>query len=270
MNITRLAHVADLHFGALDKAALDVFTSFIQSNNVEGIVISGDLTQRGSHHEFEQFKAWSREVSVPLICVPGNHDTPMYSVARRAISPFRRYNSYTDHIPGSGTFGSFQVEGLNTARGWQFRLNWAEGSVRQGDLTELLSRYPKDSDTISVIACHHPFLSPPSSPLRIRTRRGVWASRAVADSKVSLLLAGHVHTPTTTWRGTKEKGYLSVTSGTLSQRLRRHPPSFNLISLYQDKIEIEAVMATEAQAGHRKILGTWPRQGSQILPHPNR
>lgn len=264
MTETRLVHTGDIHFGALDAGALSVLTDFITTQNIDGVVIAGDITQRGSHREFAAFRNWVTELKTPVACVPGNHDVPMLDIARRATRPFRRYQKYTDLIPSAAIFPGLSLAGLNTARGWQMRLNWAEGAIRRQDLHARLGNLPTDG-RIGALFCHHPFVSPPKAPLNIRTRRGVWADKTVQLSRASLVLAGHVHTPTAIWRGGRDAGYLAVTAGTLSTRLRTAPPSFNLLTLSDDALRIDVI-----DASRRDVLpaplGQWRRSGGTIIP----
>ncbi|HAQ76798.1 MAG TPA: hypothetical protein DCR96_09935, partial [Hyphomonas sp.] len=129
--------------------------------------------------------------------------------------------------------------GLNTARGWQARRNWAEGSVNLDDLDEAIVRAGKSRAEVKLIACHHPFHSLPGAPLRTRTRRGRRASDMVAASHVQMVLTGHVHTPSVVVRQRANGCYLAVSSGTLSVRLRAEPPSFNLIRLEEGELRID-------------------------------
>ncbi|MGB3627369.1 MAG: metallophosphoesterase, partial [Henriciella sp.] len=121
--------------------------------------------------------------------------------------------------------------GLNTARGWQTRSNWAEGSVNLEKLETVISEAKDNSDRRSFLICHHPFLSPPDAPLRTATKRGRRASRRLAQSGIRFLLTGHVHAPSVTVVEHKAQAYVALSAGTLSTRLRSNPASFNLIDV---------------------------------------
>ena len=75
--------------------------------------------------------------------------------------------------------------------------------------------------------------------MRTSTRRGDDASALLSASNVRLLLTGHVHAPSITYRGDVENGYLSVSAGTLSKRLRKEPPSFNVITWGKTALRIQ-------------------------------
>lgn len=223
-----IAHLADLHFGREDRAALEAATDVIRKAGAEAVVVSGDLTQRGKREEFEAARAWLDGLDLPALCVPGNHDTPLLNLPARASDAFGRFNRYFGDRAGPLMLPGISVRGLNTARGWQTRMNWAEGSVRLSELSSVIGE--KDAG-IRLIACHHPFESPAKARLTTATRRGEQASRQLASSPVSVLLTGHVHTPHAEIIRKGEGAYLAITAGTLSTRLRTKPPGFNLISI---------------------------------------
>ncbi|MFC6200049.1 metallophosphoesterase family protein [Ponticaulis profundi] len=248
---------SDIHFGAEDPAAIEAATDFAQTENADATIICGDLTQRGKQSEFLAARNWLDTLPGPKLTVAGNHDTPLLHLWHRARKPFSRYASYFEAFEGPLIVKGVRFCGLNTSRGWQFRRNWAEGAVRLRDLDEILDG--KTYDAATVIACHHPFLSPPGSPLNTRTRRGRRASKRLMSSGVQLLLTGHVHTPSVTFReGEHGSGYLSVSAGTLSRRLREAPPSFNVIELDDDTISINI---HSFRNGQYRLDGrsVWPR-----------
>jgi 3',5'-cyclic AMP phosphodiesterase CpdA len=175
----------------------------------------------------------------------------------RATRPFRRFDKRFGDLHRTVRLPAMNLSGFNTARGWQFRRNWAEGVVDLEELDAAIDAATVHSRPgVGVLACHHPFLSPPEAPLRIETRRGEEASRRMADSRVGLLLSGHVHTPSAVvWRH-GNAAYLSVTAGTLSQRLRRHPPSFNYLDIEPEQVTVTACVFRNG--GFEDVrLGVW-------------
>ncbi|WP_339796217.1 metallophosphoesterase [uncultured Hyphomonas sp.] len=237
--MTVIAQISDIHFGAEDENAIEAAEACIKSTKPDMLVVCGDLTQRGRTREFDAAAEWLDRFDMPKLVVPGNHDTPMFNVAARAAEPFkrfkRRFNQQFEVVEAGGAI----AVGINTARGWQARRNWAEGSVNLDDLDEAIVRAGKSRAEVKLIACHHPFHSLPGAPLRTRTRRGRRASDMVAASHVQMVLTGHVHTPSVVVRQRANGCYLAVSSGTLSVRLRAEPPSFNLIRLEEGELRID-------------------------------
>lgn len=232
----KLIQVADLHFGRECKPAITAAISAINSLQANALIVAGDLTQRGKTSEFEAARDWLSQISLPQIVVPGNHDTPMLNLYARAHEPFKRFCELFGEDMQTLKFPDLKIVGLNTARGWQVRRNWAEGSVNLDDLQDALG----DTPELKALVCHHPLRPVPGAPLTTRTKRGARASQAIAKSNVRMLFTGHVHQPAIqNWR--EEGGqYLAIGAGTLSDRLREWPPSFNEIQLNNGQVQVIA------------------------------
>jgi len=75
MNHRRLAHLSDLHIGSSPERA-EALVSKLLADDIEHVVVTGDLTHQGAHEEFALFF----EVFEPLLrqgrltFIPGNHD----------------------------------------------------------------------------------------------------------------------------------------------------------------------------------------------------
>ena len=261
----KIAHFADLHFGREDKDALNVASDLIQELDVAAIVVSGDLTQRGKREEFEAAQEWLSGFHAPILCVPGNHDTPLLNLPARASDAFGRYERYFSGRAGPIELDGVSIRGLNTSRGWQTRMNWAEGRVNLDDLDKVIS-HPSRAD-LEIIACHHPFLSPAKAGLQTATKRGEEASRRLAASPVQVLLTGHVHTPHAELIREGQGGYIAITSGTLSTRLRAQPPAFNILSV-RDGIIALNVQTFKDGRFHEGTRGSWDIQTLEPIRTP--
>lgn len=230
----KILQVSDIHFGAEDADALRAVERLYETQVPDALVVCGDLTQRGKHTEFAAARRWVEQFDCPKLVVPGNHDTPLLNIATRVAAPFRRFEEYFGRYFQPLKIGDWHFAGLNTARGWQSRSNWAEGVV---DLNNL--RAAASGSKYRAIVCHHPFVAPPGTPFKTATKRGQEADRLLQISSAQLLLTGHVHAPAAEARNTEKGGYLSVTAGTLSVRLRHMPPSCNLLDFSGDSIAID-------------------------------
>lgn len=262
--MTEIVQLADIHFGAQNEVAIQAAFESIMALEPDGIIVCGDLTQRGKKNEFEAAAAWLDKFAVPKLIVPGNHDTPLLNMPARAIAPFERFNSYFAEASAPIQIGGWRANGLNTARGWQARTNWAEGSV---DLRELSVATQKIGQAGSILACHHPFLPPENTPLKLTTARGKQASDQLARSPVTILLTGHIHAPSASVQRTADGHYLALTAGTLSARTRSSPPSFNTISLRDDRIEASVFHLVD-DAFRLSTLGTWRQKTLEPMTSP--
>lgn len=252
----RIIQLSDLHFGAEDPQAIRLASEHIQDDPPDVLVVCGDLTQRGKRCEFRAALDWLEGLSLPKLVVPGNHDTPLLNLPARITDPFERHRNHFGDVASDLTVGDWQISGLNTARGWQARANWAEGVVNLDDLADRLS----DATTRRIIVCHHPFVSSPQTPLRISTRRGEAADSLLQESAASLLLTGHVHAPSANLRRSPTGVYLAISAGTLSLRLRDHPPGFNRLVLDGDLVQADVFECVNGSL-KRRALGQWSLPG---------
>ena len=236
---TTLLHISDVHFGAQDEHAVETIHAAAGDMRADALVISGDLTQRGAHSEFGEAAAWLDRFSIPVLVVPGNHDTPLLNMSARIASPFRRFRRYTNDYPNDCQTGDVYLRGINTARGWQARRNWAEGVVNLDDLDQACEDARRAEGPVHILVCHHPLRPPATAPIPVSTIRGGRALERLAGSPFDLLLCGHVHVPFSSIHEDNGGKLVQVGAGTLSSRLRDHPPSFNRIDITKDAVTVE-------------------------------
>src|SRR5215218_2034211 len=122
-----IVHLSDLHFGRLDARVVEPLLAAIRDLSPELIAISGDLTQRARRTQFAAARAFIRSLEHPYLVVPGNHDVPLYDVARRFLRPLARYKRFVAvDLEPAHVDGEIAVVGLNSARSLTFgrgRLN---------------------------------------------------------------------------------------------------------------------------------------------------
>ncbi len=259
----KIVQMADLHFGVEDPDALLGAEQIIKSSQPDLIAVCGDLTQRGKRTEFYNARKWLDQFDIPIIATPGNHDTPLLNMWTRVKNPFQRYDDNFGDLTRPVSINGRAIASLNTSRGWQARKNWAEGVVNLDQLEKVLES--DISENTGLLVCHHPFLSPPDTPLKVATRRGLRGSRRLAKSSVELLLTGHVHAPSAIVRHHEDGKYLAVSAGTLSKRLRHQPPSLNVISIDEHDIQATAWAISGARY-ESQSLGVWARNSLEPIP----
>lgn len=237
----KIAQLADVHFGAEDAYAIKHAKKIISDEAPDLIAVCGDLTQRGKRIEFQKALNFVNELEPTTIVVPGNHDVPLLNMVSRFKAPFRRYEKFFGQFADVTSINGETIAGINSARGWQARRNWAEGSVNLNDLRVLM-----DEKRPSILIAHHPFVQPPGAKLKVETRRGVQALELAAKHGVRLILTGHVHEPTVFANpGHGGPAPFSISCGTLSNRLRQSPPSLNIIELSSTRLYVRSIEASE-------------------------
>src|SRR5690348_17803433 len=96
----QLLHVSDLHFGGLaDVRQVEALEEMIPDLRPDATVISGDISQRARHGEFQRGRAFLNLATktAPVYVLPGNHDVQWWhwplvpGLAARRTAKYRRY-----------------------------------------------------------------------------------------------------------------------------------------------------------------------------------
>jgi 3',5'-cyclic AMP phosphodiesterase CpdA len=237
----QLVHLTDLHFGCEDKHALGAAAKYIADLKPDAVIITGDISKDGLAVELDNACAWMRELGVPVMLTPGNHDVPYYEMWGRLAYPWTRFRNAAHGIQTEAWHTpAFSIVPVNTARPWQFRFNWAQGEISRGQTAiaarELLKAAP---GALRILITHHPLDWPNDAPIKGITRGGTRGLEQLVDAGAELFLSGHLHFASARLVGTRA---LSVVSGTLSQRVRHEPCAFTVIRRpLEDTIETEVI-----------------------------
>jgi 3',5'-cyclic AMP phosphodiesterase CpdA len=249
----RLMHLSDIHFGREDRLALTETRKFAERIKPDAIIVAGDITQKGRRREFADAREWFDSLGFPVIVAPGNHDTPLTHLAARAMNPFGRYSRYMDGLDAVGRLvelhdGAVRICALNTARGMQARLNWADGVIDIDDLSaslDLLSQGP--ADAWRLLICHHPLHEPGNSQVSVETRRGARALDLCAAAHVDAIFTGHIHDAFAHPVNTTRRPMVQMGSGTLSMRVRASRAGFCVVQIEGGRLT-QDVVAIEGEA----------------------
>lgn len=244
----RIAHVSDLHFGREDPLLVEALLGELERLRPTVVAVSGDLTQRAREEEFVAARAFLDRLGAPAVVVPGNHDVPLWNVARRFLRPLGRYRTFIGpEVDPFWADGALAVAGLNTARA----LTVSGGDVSDAQLRVLCERLgPLPPSTFRAVVAHHPFL-PDDPATRAEARR--MAARgparrivaALAACQVDLVLSGHLHRghvmPLSPADDGTGRTFVVALAGTaVSTRVRGEPNAFNVIDVDGDTLSAAA------------------------------
>lgn len=271
----RVLQFSDVHFGREHRDACTAALDFAHATPCELILITGDVTQQGLPDEFAAAGDWIRRMPEPTFVIVGNHDVPYWSLGARLFHPWRAFEHAIGHPAHDHQFLSdtVMVRGVVTARGWQARLNWSKGVIdldQTRTAAEALRQAP--TGALRILACHHPLVEMIGAPMTGEVKRGEAAALIFAEAGVDLIATGHVHVPFALPIRMADHCSYAVGCGTLSDRERGAPPSFNQIDWDADEIVVTAITWT----GDRFEPGqTWrlPRRqdtrNQSTAPDPN-
>lgn len=186
----RILHVSDLHVGAREElSAASGLTALVERLAPELVVASGDLTHQGTRAQHEAAASLLKELGVPVLAVPGNHDISHAFPGRftRSFAEFERCWSTTTPVYASATL---HVVGLNSARPWRHQ----SGGLRPEALARAIAELERAAPgALRVVALHHQLINAPwRSRKRPLARRGAVLS-ALAEAGADLIVSGHIH-----------------------------------------------------------------------------
>jgi 3',5'-cyclic AMP phosphodiesterase CpdA len=223
-----LVHLTDLHFGCEDKAALAAAAKYVGERRADAVIVTGDISKDGRQSELDNACAWMRDLGAPVMLTPGNHDVPYYDPIGRLFYPWDRLERAARGLRTAAWHTPmWSVVPVNTARAWQFRLNWAQGEISRGQTAVAAAELQRAAPgALRIVITHHPLDWPNDAPIKGVTRGGLSGLRKLADAGAELFLSGHLHFASARLFETRA---LSVTSGTLSRRVRHEPCAFSVI-----------------------------------------
>ena len=246
-----LVHLSDPHFGAVaDLAQVEAVESLIPDLDPRVIVISGDLTQRARHGEFQAARQYIRELerTAPVYVLPGNHDVQWWWRPFIPFAPAAKYRKYRTYfgpaLAPTIEFPEAIVSGAVTSHG----VAWGSLTLRPRDiavkghlsLTEMnrvTSAFAKARpEQARILVVHHNVLRGELSG-RMGLSRWRQAQRRILQSGADLVLCGHDHQEQIDLLGGK---VVVSCAGTLSTRSRGDRPStFHRISVDAESTQVE-------------------------------
>jgi 3',5'-cyclic AMP phosphodiesterase CpdA len=224
---TLLFHVSDIHFGLENNRALDFVKREIATKRPLAVTITGDLTMRARHHEFAAACSWIQSLDVPVTVEVGNHDLPYFNLFERFLTPYKRFRSIEHLIERELVLPGLAVVPLKSTMRAQPRTNWSKGWITRSALKKCLAAIDAlPPGTRALVAVHHPLREVGTTGTAL-TRGGRKALSELAKRPVLAVLSGHVHDPFDLLEETDNGPVRMIGAGTLSQRVRSTPCSFN-------------------------------------------
>ncbi len=249
MTDVTIAHLSDLHFGGFaDLKQIEALEEFLPSLNPTALVVSGDLSQRARHGEFQAAHVFMHRMRlrIPALVVPGNHDVEWWKSPLGLLGEKRKYAKYLRYygelrpqleVPGAIIAGA--VSGYGVAFGsltWNLRDLAVKGHLPRSETRRIKQIFSKAApDLARVLVVHHNVLAGGTGRMGLARWRS--AHKRLLDTGADVILCGHDHFE---GAGQIEGGLAVSTSGTHSYRQRGGRPSvFNLVTLDPQSVHIQ-------------------------------
>jgi 3',5'-cyclic AMP phosphodiesterase CpdA len=237
---TLLFHLSDIHFGLEHNRALDWVAQEIATREPAAVLITGDLTMRARTREFAAARDWILSLKAPVTVEVGNHDLPYFNLIERFFDPYRKFHGMESVVEKELDLPGLAIVPLKTTVRMQPRLDWSKGWVSSTALDKCLNAIdavPKGKRVL--VTVHHPLVEVGTKGSAL-TRGGTNALSELAKRDIEAVLSGHVHDPFDLIAQTDNGPVRMIGAGTLSQRIRSTPQSFNELRFENGKLTVEA------------------------------
>jgi len=236
----RIAQLSDLHFGRIAEGTCAALERALARFQPDLVIVSGDLTQRARAEQFSHARQFLARLPQPMLCVPGNHDVPLYDLFTRLLNPMARYRRWISRqVDVFFEDDTVSVAALNTAHGWTSM----HGRLSAAQCDAMQRHFDRSAHRLRVVVTHHPLDLPPTDahpvPERARSRLPHW----IDALRVDLFLAGHLHRSRALlgpMRVSARRRAVFAQAGTAtSDRHSGYGNAFNFLRVQPDSIDVE-------------------------------
>jgi 3',5'-cyclic AMP phosphodiesterase CpdA len=244
-----IVHLSDLHFGGFaDLKQIEALEEFLPSLNPTAVVVSGDLSQRARHGEFQAAHVFLYRMrkQIPAIVVPGNHDIEWWKSPLGLLGEKRKYDKYLRYygelrpvleVPGAIMAGALSSYGVAFGSlTWNLRDLAVKGHLPRSETRRVQKIFEAAAPGLArVMVVHHNVLAGGTGRMGLARWRS--AHKRLLATGADVILCGHDHYE---GAGQIEGGVAVSTSGTHSYRQRGGRPSvFNLVTIDEQSVHIQ-------------------------------
>ncbi len=246
-----LLHISDVHYGVdaqLDQ--LEAIEAEAATVRPAAIVLSGDLSQRARHGEFQAAHGLLRRLNTvaPTMVVPGNHDVQWWKSPMHLLGTERLYTKYRRwfgadltpvlEIPGAVLAGALTAWGVAPGSlTWNLRDLAVKGHLPRSETVRVQAIFAQaPAAAARVLVMHHNVLRGGISE-RMGLAHYADAQHRIAETGADVVLCGHDHQ-----EGAGQVGNVVAisTAGTHTSRTRGGRPSvFNVVRIKPTSVEIQ-------------------------------
>ncbi|MDQ2641174.1 MAG: metallophosphoesterase [Pseudomonadota bacterium] len=232
----RIAQISDPHFGTEVDAVRDALLADLHADPPDLLLLTGDITQRARSAQFAAARDFLGALPpMPRICLPGNHDLPLFDVFTRFTRPYGRFRRFiSPQREPVFEDARLAVLGVDATSPWRHK----DGKVNAAQIDGLASRIARLPQPFRLVATHQPLASATHSDTRNVIHGAPQALQRWIGAGADLFLGGHIHLPYCLPVETPDgqRRAMLLQAGTcISHRTRQGVPnSYNVIVLEQD------------------------------------
>jgi 3',5'-cyclic AMP phosphodiesterase CpdA len=192
--MTVLLHISDTHFGTEEAPVVAALQALVRDQKPDGLILSGDITQRARGAQFAAARAFCDSLGVPrMVALPGNHDIPLYNVAARLFSPYGGYmKAFGRDLEPELEQDDLLLVCVNTTRPARHK----HGEVSPRQINRVVHRMRQARrEQLRVVVTHQPACVMRAEDEVNRLRGGEAAVQSWSRAGADLVLGGHIHLP---------------------------------------------------------------------------
>ncbi len=251
----KIALLADLHFGRIaGPEIVSALVRDIREQDVNLVVLAGDLTQRARPREFRAAVRFIERLQVPVVAVPGNHDVyPWWHLVPRLWFPLRRFHRWItpQRFPVVEVPGVVML-GINSATGRRIQRGFVDTRAI-GRMRELFQSC--GTCVLTVLVVHHP-------PWGEAGSQPLFADSGT-DAVPDMVLCGHAHVSWSGIRHMSGRPVVIVQAGTATSHRWREPQmgvnSYQMVTIADTMVSVEErrfVLSAQAFGPHGHFMFT--------------
>lgn len=250
----RLVHLGDLHFGGkADLTQVEALEALVPSLAPDAVVLSGDVSQRARHGEFQRALAFVQLLrrSAPVLAVPGNHDVSWWASPFGFAGDAPKYAKYRRYFgPALGPVlerDGLVIVGTVSAHGLAFgSVTWnprdltVKGHLPRTETDRARAAFDRaDAGAFRVLVLHHNVVRGQISD-RWGLAHPLDAQRRLVATGAELVLCGHDHQEMIgRIDGPSGGGTVVATASTHTRMTRgKRPPAFNVAEWDQTEFRV--------------------------------
>ncbi len=232
----RIAHISDPHFGTEVTAVRDALLADLTTQPPDLLLLTGDITQRARRAQFARARAFLDALPPMLkLCLPGNHDLPLFDVFTRFTRPYERFRRYVSpSLEPEHADPRLAVLCVDATSPWRHK----DGAVDATQVQRTAARLRDLPQPFRLVATHQPLASATLTDRRNVIHGAHHAMQQWIGAGADLFLGGHIHLPYCLQVSMDDdsRSALLLQAGTcLSHRTRQGVPnSYHQITLEQD------------------------------------
>ena len=192
--MTRLLQISDMHFGTEQPEVIAALLALSVEKKPEVLIVSGDITQRARGEQFTRAREFCDRIAVSsMICIPGNHDIPLFNLWARVMRPYAAYQrAFGAALEPELLTPSMCIATVNTTRWWRHK-NGQVSRAQIDRVCEQLSRAMPQQ--LRVVVVHQPVHVLRAQDEHDLLRGWQSAVHAWAAAGADIVMGGHIHLP---------------------------------------------------------------------------